>query len=49
MIDLMWFVVELENDSKKEIYYPCYSNYDDIKIIEPVYDNLKLGEKIRMN
>ena len=47
MIDLMCFVVELENDSKKELYYPCYSNYDDIKIIEPVYDNLKLGEKIK--
>lgn len=47
MIDLMCFVVELENDSKKEIYYPCFSNYDDIKIIEPVYDNLKLGEKIK--
>lgn len=47
MKTLFFFIVELENDSKKEIYYPRYSNYDDIKIIEPVYDNLKLGEKIK--
>ena len=43
----MEFIVELENDSKREIYYPSYYNYDDMEIIEPMYDNLKLGEKVK--
>ena len=43
--DLICFIVELENDSKKEIFYPRYKHYDNIMVIEPIYDNLKLGEK----
>ena len=43
----MEFIVILENDSKNEIYFPKYSNYDDIEVIEPIYDNLKSGEKIK--
>ena len=47
IIDIISFIVELENDSKKEIFYPLYYKYNDIEVIEPVFDNLKSGEKIK--
>lgn len=42
------YVVNVENDAKKELSFPTtYDKAKNINIIEPMYDNLKSGEKVK--
>ena len=42
------YTVNVENDAKKELYFPTpYDKAKNINIIEPMYDNLKSGEKVK--
>ena len=45
---ILGYTVNVENDSKKILKFPHpYSGSKDINIIEPLYDNLKHGEKVK--
>ena len=45
---IMNYIVNVHNDAEKELKFPyCYSGSNDINIIEPLYDNLKSGEKVK--
>ena len=42
------YIVKVENDAKKEIYFPrTYYKAKNIYLIEPLYDNLKSGGKVK--
>ena len=44
----MAYSVNVKNDSKKELKFPhSYSGSKDINIIEPLYDNLRHGQKVK--
>ena len=45
---IMNYIVNVHNNAKEELKFPyCYSGSNDINIIEPLYDNLKSGEKVK--
>ena len=42
------YIVKVENDAKKEIYFPrIYDKAKNMNLIEPLYDNLKSGGKVK--
>ena len=42
------YILNIEKDARNEFYYPLYyKESKNIKIIEPIYDNLKSGEKVK--
>ena len=46
--DILAYTVNVENDAKKSLKFPhSYTGSKDINIIEPLYDNLKYGQKIK--
>ena len=46
--EIISYVVNVENDAKEELKFPHnYSGSEDINIIEPLYDNLKTGDKVK--
>ena len=45
---LLEYIVNVENDAQKELFYPfSYGAVRDLYLIEPLYDNLKLGQKVK--
>ena len=47
-LDMLEYAVNVENDAKKKLAFPeFYSGKEDINVIEPFYDNLKSGEKVK--
>jgi len=45
---ILEYQVIVENDAKEQLSFPkCYSGKEEITIIEPIYDFLKSGEKIK--
>ena len=45
---LIEYVIIVENDAIQQLSFPTfYSGKEDINIIEPVYNNLKTGEKVK--
>ena len=46
--DIITYVVNVENDAKEELKFPhTYNGSEEINIIEPLYDNLKTGDKVK--
>ena len=46
--DIMAYSVNVNNDAKKELKFPhSYSGSKDINVIEPLYDNLQHGKKVK--
>ena len=46
---ILEYQVIVENDAKEQLSFPkCYSGKEEITIIEPIYDFLKSGEKIKI-
>ena len=46
--DICEYSVEVEKDSKQELGFPLfYKGKEDINVIEPVYNNLKSGQKVK--
>ena len=44
----MEYTVIVENDAKNELKFPMtYNETNNINLIEPLYDNLKSGEKVK--
>ena len=44
----MEYIVNVENDAQKELFYPfSYGAVRDLYLIEPLYDNLKQGQKVK--
>ena len=47
-IDMLEYAVNVEDDAKEKLTYPTfYRGKEDINVIEPLYDNIKEGEKIK--
>ena len=47
-IGMLEYAVNVEKEQKKKLAFPLfYSGNEDINIIEPFYDNLKSGEKVK--
>ena len=45
---LLEYIVNVENDAQKELFYPfTYTAVRDLYLIEPLYDNLKQGQKVK--
>ena len=45
---ILEYTVIVENDSKNELKFPMtYNETNNINLIEPLYDNLKSGEKVK--
>ena len=45
---ILEYAVNVENNAKKHLKFPTfYAGNEDINIIEPLYDNLKSGEKVK--
>jgi archaellin len=45
---VLTYIVNVEKDAKVELKFPhTYAGSKDINIIEPLYDNLKSGEKVK--
>jgi len=48
MPSILDYVVNVEKDAKKQLSFPTtYSLTKNINLIEPLYDNLKSGEKVK--
>ena len=46
--DILEYIVNVNSDAKKELSFPqTYKGHEDINIIEPLYNNLKSGEKVK--
>ena len=46
--DISQYAVEVENDSKQKLSFPLfYKGKEDINVIEPQYNNLKFGQKVK--
>ena len=46
--DMLEYAVNVENDAKKKLAFPeFYSGKEELNVIEPFYDNLKSGEKVK--
>ena len=47
-IDMLEYTVQVENDSKQKLFFPTfYLGHEDINVIEPLYNNLKSGQKVK--
>ena len=47
-IDVSEYSVKVENDSKQKLAFPqFYKGKEGINVIEPQYDNLKFGQKVK--
>ena len=47
-MDILEYVVNVENDAKEDLNFPMtYQGNEDINIVEPKYNNLKSGEKVK--
>ena len=47
-MDILEYVVNVENDAKEDLSFPMtYQGEEDINIVEPKYNNLKSGEKVK--
>ena len=45
---MLKYAVNVENNAKKNLKFPTfYAGKEDINVIEPLYDNLKSGEKVK--
>ena len=45
---IMTYIVNVHNNAKKQLKFPySYGDAKDINIIEPLYDNLKSGQKVK--
>ena len=48
MYSILDYVINVENDAKKQLSFPTtYQKIKNINLIEPLYDNLKSGEKVK--
>lgn len=46
--DILEYIINVNSDAKKELFYPhFYKGKSDIIIIEPLYNYLKSGEKVK--
>ena len=46
--DIIEYTINVENKAKNKLFFPTlYSNSEEINIIEPLYDNIKKGDKIK--
>ena len=46
--DVSEYAVEVENDCKQKLSFPIfYKGKEDINVIEPQYNNLKFGQKVK--
>ena len=46
--DISEYAVEVEKDNKQNLSFPqFYSGKEEINVIEPLYDNLKSGQKVK--
>ena len=46
--NIITYIVNVENDAKEELKFPqTFIGSEDINIIEPLYDNLKTGDKVK--
>ena len=46
--DISEYAVEVEKDNKQKLSFPqFYSGKEEINVIEPLYDNLKSGQKVK--
>ena len=46
--DIMTYIVNVHKNNKNELNYPySYGEAKDINVIEPIYDNIKSGQKVK--
>ena len=45
---MLEYAINVENDAIKNLFFPTlYAGKEDINVIEPLYDNLRSGEKVK--